>query len=397
MQRSSSTKTVLIAFGTRPELIKLAPVIHALTETSLRPVIVSSGQHTDLLPPLLTLFDIRVDHDLRLMTPGQTPTEFAARLLATIDPVLECERPDLVVVQGDTTTALAVALAAFYRRIPVAHVEAGLRSDDATNPFPEEMNRRLISRLAQLHFAPTNRNRDVLRGEGVAAEHVFVTGNPVVDALHAVRDRHVPSPALQQVLAATAGHKRLVLTTHRRESFGQVMAANLRVLQAFIAGREDTALLFPVHPNPCVRQPATEILGGQERIHLLPPLGYGDFIALLDQAWLVVSDSGGVQEEAPSLGVPLLVLRSNTERPEAIEVGAARLVGGDPERLRELLEEAYRSRADCHRPPGRVNPFGDGASGKRIASALQEHLGVAAPPTDHPASSSPAPVREVRG
>jgi UDP-N-acetylglucosamine 2-epimerase (non-hydrolysing) len=377
MPSSPRVKTVLVVFGTRPELIKLAPVIQELVGSSLvRPVVVSSGQHTDLLPPLLQLFDLRVDHDLRLMTAAQTPTQFCARLLAALDPVLAAERPTAVVVQGDTTTALGAALAAFYQRIPVGHVEAGLRSGDAHNPFPEEMNRRLISRLATLHFAPTGRNRDTLLGEGVRPEHIVVTGNPIIDALHTVLERHALSPEVRGILAATAGYKRLLLTTHRRESFGAVLAGNLGALRDFVAAHDDVALLFPVHPNPEVRGPATEILGRQPRVHLLPPLNYGDFIGLLARAWLIVSDSGGVQEEAPSLDVPLLLLRKNTERPEAVECGCARLVGDDPRRLRSLVEEMYQGGAGPGQWRGRANPFGHGDSAKRIVAALMVFLGI---------------------
>lgn len=369
-----STPTILTLFGTRPEVIKLAPVVHALEQTpSVRSVVVSSGQHVDLLRPFVELFSLQVDHDLQLMQPGQTPNQVLARALTALDPVLESEKPDAVLVQGDTTTALAGALAAFHRRIPVGHIEAGLRSGDPLNPFPEETNRRLITRLASWHFAATRRNRDTLLSEGVPAEQAYLTGNPVVDALQEILRRDRVTPQLQAVLDQTKGKKRITLTTHRRESFGEVMGDNLKILRDFVAAHEDVALLFPVHPNPQVRCVAGDILGNQARVHLLPPFDYPDFIGLLARSWLIVSDSGGVQEEAPTLGVPLLVLRQNTERPEAIECGAARLAPS-ADILRLLLEETYRDRGGDSAPRPILNPFGEGDSGQRIFAALLQAI-----------------------
>jgi UDP-N-acetylglucosamine 2-epimerase (non-hydrolysing) len=366
--------TVLTLFGTRPEVIKLAPVLHALAEMpDLRSVAVSSGQHTDLLRPFVELFSLRIDHDLRLMQPGQTPNQVCARALTALDPVLDQEKPDLLLVQGDTTTALAGALAGFHRRIPVGHVEAGLRSGDAFNPFPEETNRRLITRLASWHFAATPRNQHTLLAEGVAFDRVVLTGNPVVDALRMILCKNVVPPALARVLKQTEGLKRIALTTHRRESFGEVMGDNLRVLRDFVAAHDDVALIFPVHPNPQVRAVAGELLEGRPRVHLLPPLDYPDFIGLLARSWLIVSDSGGVQEEAPTLGVPLLVLRQNTERPEAVDCGAARLAP-DATTLRVMLEQTHRQRG-TGAPKPIVNPFGRGDSGRRIAESVHWILG----------------------
>jgi UDP-N-acetylglucosamine 2-epimerase (non-hydrolysing) len=368
MSPSAQARTVLTIFGTRPEVIKLAPVLRELEVLpEIRSVVVSSGQHADLAEPFIRLFGLRVDHDLRLMQPGQSPNQLCARVLAGVDPVLAGEKPGLVLVQGDTTTALAGALAAFHHGIPVGHVEAGLRSGDPLSPFPEEMNRRLMSRLATYHFAATVRNRDTLLAEGANVDNVFLTGNPVIDALETILARNTVSPTLRELLQRTEGFRRLTLTTHRRESFGSVLAANLTVLRDFVAAHEDVALIFPVHPNPQVGGPAADVLGGLPRVHRLPPLDYCDFLGLLARSWLIVSDSGGVQEEAPSLGVPLLVLRKNTERPEAIECGSTRLAGDNPALLRALLEEAYRAPVGGHRV---VNPFGQGDSGKRIASAV---------------------------
>jgi UDP-N-acetylglucosamine 2-epimerase (non-hydrolysing) len=363
---------ILTLFGTRPEIIKLAPVIQELEAypNTFQTLNVTSAQHTDLLYPFVRLFKLRLDHNLHVMQAHQTPNQVCSRVLASLDPILQDEKPDFILIQGDTTTAVAGALAGFHRRIPVGHVEAGLRSGDIYSPFPEEMNRRLITRLATYHFAATPRNRATLLSEGVNDENVFITGNPVVDSLKAILGKPASTPLLQTVLASTKGLKLVILTTHRRESFGQMMAENMRVLRSFVERYKDVALIFPVHPNPEVIGPANTILAGQPRIHLIQPLSYEDFIVLLSHAWLIVSDSGGVQEEAPTLGKPLLVLRENTERPEAVESGVARLVGGRPERLAAMLEEVRQDGQWCREVRNVDNPFGQGNSGKCIAKIV---------------------------
>jgi UDP-N-acetylglucosamine 2-epimerase (non-hydrolysing) len=364
---------VAVAFGTRPEVIKLAPVIAALADApAFRPLVVSSGQHTDLLAPFVAHFGVRIDHELKVMEPGQPLNRLFARVLTEFDAVLAKETPDVVVVQGDTTTATAAALAAFHRRIPVAHVEAGLRTDDPESPFPEEMNRRLVSRLARWHFAATPRHADNLLAEGTPPESVIVTGNPVVDALHGMLARRERSPKLTALLNATAGLKRVTVTTHRRESFGEPMAANLRALRVFVQKHPDTAVIFPMHPNPAVRA-AAAMLGGLDRVWLIDPLDYPDFIGLLSESWVIASDSGGVQEEAPSLGVPLLILRENTERPEVLDTGLAKLcpTGDD---LADMLNELHRTDAVA-KPTD--NPFGDGHAAERIVHALAVAFGRA--------------------
>jgi UDP-N-acetylglucosamine 2-epimerase (non-hydrolysing) len=370
------SKKVLTIFGTRPEIIKLAPVIRQLDAYGklLQTVNVTSAQHTDLLYPFVRLFGVRIDQDLQIMEPNQTPNQVCWRVLASLDPILAQERPDMILVQGDTTTAMSGALAGFHRGIPVAHVEAGLRSGDAYNPYPEEMNRRLITRLATYHFAATPRNRDALLNEGVPHGSIFVTGNPVVDSLKTILERSGTPSVLEEVLRATKGLRRIILTAHRRESFGQIMAENLRVLRNFIDQYEDTGLIFPVHPNPAVHGPATSFLAGHPRIHLIQPLSYEHFIVLLSHAWLIVSDSGGIQEEAPTLGKPLLVLRKNTERPEALDSGVARLVGGSPERLGVMLEEVREDVKWADEIRKVRNPFGQGDSGKRIAQLIAKLL-----------------------
>ena len=369
-------KTILTLFGTRPEIIKLAPVIRALEARPdrWRTLNVSSSQHTDLLYPFVERLAVRIDRDLAVMTPGQAPNEVLARVLAGLDPLLAAEQPDLLLVQGDTTTALAGALAAFHRGIPVGHVEAGLRSGDVMSPFPEEMNRRLITRLARYHFAATRENVDTLKAEGVHDDCIVLTGNTVVDSLHEFRAGHVPSARLTDALARLKGLRLIALTTHRRESFGDVMKGHLRVLRHFVERHEDLALVFPVHPNPAVRAAAEATLSGAPRVLCLEPLDYPDFIHLLSRAWLIVSDSGGVQEEAPTLGKPLLVLRENTERPEVLSCGVGRLVGNQPARLDALLEEALVDAGWFERARNTPNPFGSGGSGARIASAIERLL-----------------------
>lgn len=373
---------VLTLFGTRPEIIKLAPVIRELEERPgcFRTVNVASGQHDTLLYPFARQLRVRIDHDLHVMEPGQTPNGVCSRVLAGLDAVLARVAPDALLVQGDTTTALAGALAAFHRRIPVGHVEAGLRSGDPQSPFPEEMNRRLVTRLATWHFAATPDNRERLLAEGVSDDAIFVTGNPVVDSLQEILDRPEQSVEAQQLIEKTEGLRRIVLTTHRRESFGDEMAGNLQVLRRFVEEQPDVALIFPMHPNPVVVNTTRAFLTGHPRIHVIDPLPYEPFIRILSRAWLIVSDSGGVQEEAPTLGKPLLVLRKNTERPEGVASGVARLVGGSPERLAEMLEEALRDTAWADHARDAPNPFGWGDAGPRIVEALARCLGAIAAP-----------------
>lgn len=370
-------KTVLTVFGTRPEAIKVAPVLRELLRRDrVRSVNVVTSQHTDLLLPFLRLFDLRVDHDLRAMQPGQPLNQLLARLIAAIDPVLEREEPDLVMVQGDTTSALAGALAAFHRRIPLAHIEAGLRSANPLSPFPEEMNRRLISQMTTHHFAATEHNVRSLREEGVPEAAIVLTGNPVIDAVHWIMHEVPPSEALRQLMDDLKGFRLLVLTTHRRENFGSVMREHLVTLRRFVDTYPDTALAFPVHANPAVREVAYAVLDGNPRIRLIPPLDYPDFLHLMSHAWLIASDSGGVQEEVPTLGKPLLVLRENTERPEALACGVARLVGHSGARLWQLLEEANSNDGWVQHVKRIANPFGDGNSGARIVDAIETLLGL---------------------
>jgi UDP-N-acetylglucosamine 2-epimerase (non-hydrolysing) len=370
-------KRVICLFGTRPEIIKFSPVLRALEGRGDRfeTLRVSSSQHTDLLHPFAKHFGIEIDRDLAVMRENQSPASVAARVLDAFDPVLAEADADLVLVQGDTTTAMAGALAAFFRGVPVGHIEAGLRTGNLASPFPEEMNRRLITRLARFHFAATDHNVATLRREGIAKEAIALTGNPVVDALERTVANSHPSAALPAVREP----RLLVLTTHRRESFGPRMRRHLEVLRDFVTRHDDVALAFPVHPNPQVREPTEAVLAGTPRIHLLDPLGYPEFVALLGRAWLVVSDSGGIQEEAPTLGKALLVLRENTERPEAVSAGVARLVGDSPDTLATALEALHADDAWIRGVEGIPNPFGQGDAGERIADAIEGFLSDASP------------------
>nr|WP_294403918.1 UDP-N-acetylglucosamine 2-epimerase (non-hydrolyzing) [Prosthecobacter sp.] len=361
---------VLVCLGTRPELIKFAPMIKALEKRGIDLVTVNTGQHSDLLQPLFELFGIRAHHHLEAMRAGQSLNALGGRLLERLDPVLESEKPDFVLVQGDTASAVMGTLAAFNRGIPVGHLEAGLRSGNPLSPFPEEMYRRLVGQMATYHFAATERNRRTLLAEGVAAESVHLVGNTVVDALRQTLATQRPSKTVELMQQWAAGKRLVLVTTHRRENFGETMSQHLRALREFIDCQPDLCMIFPVHPNPNVRAAVAAELEYHPRIRLTDPMGYCDFIHLLSGAWLIVSDSGGIQEEATALGKPMIVLRENTERPEAVECGVARLVGESPERLREMLrtaliDEAWHAKASRSR-----DVFGDGHTAERICDLL---------------------------
>jgi UDP-N-acetylglucosamine 2-epimerase (non-hydrolysing) len=371
---AASPRRILTIFGTRPEAIKLFPVIRALAaDGRFASRVCATGQHREMLDQVLALTGIAPDHDLGLMQPGQSLDALTAALLTGIGPVLDAERPDWVVVQGDTATALAGALAAYYRHIPVAHVEAGLRSGDIHHPWPEEINRRIVGTIAALHCAPTETAAEALRRENVAPATVHVTGNTVIDALHWATARIAAEPELAAGLAKLerrfAKRRIVAVTTHRRESFGAGMDAIAAAVRR-LAARPDVAVIFPVHPNPAVREVMERELGGLANVALVAPLDYPHFVRLLGIADLLLTDSGGVQEEAPALGKPVLVMRETTERPEGVAAGTARLVGTDPDRIvaeaEWLLDDpaAYAAMARAH------NPFGDGRSAARIVELL---------------------------
>ncbi len=365
---------VLSIFGTRPEAIKLAPVIKALRarpeEFASRVCV--TGQHRELLDQVLRLFDIHPDHDLAVMRPDQSLFYSTARILTELEPVLAREKPDWVLVQGDTTTCFVASLAAFYLRIPVAHVEAGLRSRDLTQPFPEEANRRLADALTTLHFAPTDGARQNLLAEGVPDSHIRVTGNTVIDALLDVAAR--PYDYARGPLAALPlDSRRLVLVTaHRRESFGEPLRALCQAIRALAERYSDAHIVYPVHLNPNVQQPVREMLGGRDNVSLLEPLDYEPFVHLMKRSTLILTDSGGLQEEAPSLGIPVLVMREVTERPEGVAAGAARVVGTDTNTIVVAASELLDSPALRTRMSKAQNPYGDGKASQRILAALLE-------------------------
>jgi UDP-N-acetylglucosamine 2-epimerase (non-hydrolysing) len=357
---------VVTVLGTRPEVIKLAPVVAELRrDPAIDSIVVSTGQHREMLGQMLDQFELVPDVDLDVMRPEQRLSDLTAGLVRGLGETLPSLRPDWVLVQGDTTTTLCGALAAFYEGIDVAHVEAGLRSGDDHSPFPEEANRRLVTRLATLHFCPTERSAWNLRREGVPGELVVVTGNTVIDALHwAVRRARSLAPPIARVR-----ERRILLTLHRRESQGEAIRGACVAVRA-IAGRGDTEIVFPVHPNPAIRDVVLRELGGVEGVHVCEPLGYLPLVQVLDTCDLVLTDSGGLQEEGPALGKPVLVLRDTTERPEAVEAGVARLVGTDPRAIvdaaSELLDDPFAYEAMAHPE----NPFGDGEARFRIVTAL---------------------------
>ncbi len=361
----------LAVLGTRPEAIKLSPVLKSLhAEPGVATHICITGQHRDLTRPILDLFSLHADFDLEAMVPQQALNPLIARLVERLDPVLVKLAPDRVIVQGDTTTAMASALAAFHRGIPVAHVEAGLRTWQNHAPFPEECYRRAIALIADLHFAPTRAARDNLASERLGGE-VFVTGNTGIDALDMVIERLAADPALAAAVEGALppridGRREILVTAHRRESFGPPFEAICQSLVA-LAGREDVEILFPLHPNPRLRAVAEEMLGGRPRIRLLPPLPLPCFVRLMQRARLILTDSGGVQEEAVALGRDVLVLREVTERPEGIQAGAALRVGTDPARILH----AANVRLEAAAPSGtRSHVYGDGRAARRIVDAL---------------------------
>jgi len=365
----------MTVLGTRPDAVKLAPVVHALRAEGLPVLVTVTAQHRELLDQVLSFFEIEPTHDLDLMQPGQALPAFAGRALHELGALLERTRPDMVVVQGDTTTAMAGALAGHYANVLVAHVEAGLRSYDLRHPFPEEANRRIISALADLHFAPTEVGRRNLLREGVGPERVHVTGNTVIDALLYATERISPERLRPELHRARLARRRLVLVTlHRRESFGRPLEGICDALDALVRRHDDVELFFPVHPNPAVRKTVHERLGGRERVALVEPLAYLDFVAAMREAYFIVTDSGGVQEEAPSLGKPVLVLRDATERPEVVEIGAARLVGRRPEDVLAAAEELLTSPLAYQAMTGHKNPYGDGDAARRIAKRVREVL-----------------------
>lgn len=372
---------IAAVFGTRPEVIKLFPVIKQLEKhPNLQSLVISTSQHREMIDELLPLFDLKLDHDLNIIQPNQSLTDISTRALAGLEAIFRQERPDLVLVQGDTTTAFAGALAAFYHKLPVGHLEAGLRSHDKTSPYPEEINRRLIATIASLHFAPTVKNAVNLYREGVHVEDIFVTGNTVIDALLHIAARkrgilrdYLPAAALQ-------APRMILVTAHRRENQGASLENLCHALKEIVQRHEDVHVVYPVHLNPNVRKTVFEILSGQERIHLLAPLSYEPFVEAMMQAHLIITDSGGVQEEGPSLGKPILVFRNETERPEGLAAGGVKLVGTRRESVVQEASRLLHDEAAYRRMSAVRNPYGDGQAAQRLVQAILHHFGVSSRP-----------------
>ena len=370
---------VLTVFGTRPEAIKMAPLVHALAkDPHFEAKVCVTAQHREMLDQVLNLFSIVPDYDLNIMSPGQGLTEITCRILQGLKPVLESFKPDVVLVHGDTTTTAAASLAAFYQRIPVGHVEAGLRTGDLYSPWPEEANRTLTGHLAMYHFAPTENSRQNLLRENLPDSRIFVTGNTVIDALFWVRDRVMNDEALRTELSERypflSNDKKMILVTgHRRESFGQGFEKICHALAEIAATNPNVQIVYPVHLNPNVSEPVNRILGHIDNVMLIDPQEYLPFVWLMNHAWLILTDSGGIQEEAPALGKPVLVMRETTERPEAVDAGTVRLVGTDSRRIVDEVTRLLRDEDEYQRMSRAHNPYGDGRACERILLALKNN------------------------
>lgn len=378
MHARGRAKRVMIVYGTRPEAIKLAPVLRAMHASRvLSPIVTLTGQHRQIVDQVNSMFGVQPDHDLDIIQPRQSLDGLTARALERLTPIIQQERPDAVVVQGDTTSCFAGALAAFYERVPVVHVEAGLRTGDLYSPFPEEANRRLTSQIAALHLTPTAGSEHNLQHSGISPEKVLVTGNTVIDALLWAAGRDFPYGSHRLEALHSTGRPVLLVTAHRRESWGAPLRGLADAVARLARRFPRLAIVLPIHPNPNVREALMPPLHGMDNVLVVEPMSYGPFARLLRRSMIVLTDSGGVQEEAPSFGKPVLVTRDTTERPEAISAGTARLVGTDPERIyaevARLLTRprAYRAMANA------VNPYGDGRAAQRTIHAIEHMFGLA--------------------
>ncbi|XAZ30776.1 UDP-N-acetylglucosamine 2-epimerase (non-hydrolyzing) [Paenarthrobacter ureafaciens] len=369
--------SVMPIFGTRPEAIKMAPIVSAFKESAEFDCIVTvTGQHREMLDQVNELFGIEPDHDLNILQQRQSLSAIMTRTIDGLDELFAEKKPDAVIVQGDTTTSTAGAIAAFYHGIPVVHVEAGLRSGDLFSPFPEEANRKITSQIASLHLAPTSTSKANLLSEGIAEEDIVVTGNSVIDALLTTVDKEIPfrDPQLEEL--ATSGRRILLVTTHRRENQGDTMRGVGRALARIAEVEPDLVIVLPAHKNPAVREAVLPALEGKENVLVTEPLAYGEFTRLLSVAHIVLTDSGGVQEEAPSLGKPVLVMRDNTERPEAVHAGTVALIGTDEETIVKEVDRLLNQQDAFDAMANAVNPYGDGKAAERTIAAVAQLLGV---------------------
>lgn len=360
-------RKIVCLVGTRPEVIKVAPVIQALiNENWCKPILITSGQHVELLEQQLQVFNLKPDNSIHVMQEGQSLSSLTSRLFSALEKVLSDEKPDMVLAQGDTTTVMVASVLCFYLGIPFCHLEAGLRSYSMHRPFPEEFNRRVASITAAIHLAPTQSAKQALLNEGIDSKTITVTGNTVIDSLYYMRERISQCP-----YPVNKNNKMILLTAHRRENFGHPLEQIFLCLKNFIIKNKDIELVYPVHPNPNVAVLANDILGEVENIHLIKALDYADFISLMNNSYIIISDSGGVQEEAPALGKPVLVLREVTEREEAVRVGAAKLIGTNPRLLQENLEKLLFDK-DVYRGMSRgISPYGDGKAASRATTTMR--------------------------
>jgi UDP-N-acetylglucosamine 2-epimerase (non-hydrolysing) len=365
---------VMTVFGTRPEAIKMAPLVHELKkhEDRIEPIVCVTAQHRQMLDQVLEIFQIQPDIDLNIMKDRQTLVEITTRALESLDRVMKETKPDIVLVHGDTTTTFVASLAAFYNQVAVGHVEAGLRTWDKYSPFPEEMNRQLTGVMADLHFAPTAGAAENLRRENKPEAGIFITGNTAIDALQTTVRSDYTHPVLDKV----AGQKMVLMTAHRRENLGEPMRRIFRAVRRLVDEHPDIAVVYPVHLNPAVQEVAQDVLGNHDRIHLIEPLDAFDFHNFARRAHLILTDSGGVQEEAPSLGVPVLVLRDTTERPEGIEAGTLKLAGTDEDQVYRMADELLRDQSAYDAMAQAANPYGDGQASRRIVEAILYHFGL---------------------
>ncbi len=368
---------VLMVFGTRPEAIKMAPLVKEIkSREDIECRVLVSAQHREMLDSVLSLFEIIPDYDLNIMQHGQSITDITSRVMYGVEKVLEEYTPDILLVHGDTTTSFAAGLAAFYKKIPVGHVEAGLRTDNIYSPYPEEMNRRLTGRIANFHFAPTISNKDNLVKENVSTRDIIITGNTVIDALLWVTNQNYSfdNDAVKNIDFET--NKVILLTCHRRENWGEPMRRIFEAALKIVDENPSTHLIFPMHMNPVVRDMAKEILGGHPRISLIEPLDYQPFANLMAKSYIIMTDSGGVQEEAPALGKPVVVLREETERPEAVEAGTVRVVGTSTDKIYRVCSRLLTDAAFYETMANSVNPYGDGKASKRITDSILLRFGV---------------------
>lgn len=367
---------VMTVFGTRPEAIKMAPLVLELQKQSQRfeAITTVSAQHREMLDQVLDIFHIKPDYDLNIMHARQTLTDITSNVLINLDKILKEAKPDIVLVHGDTTTTFAASVAAFYNQLPIGHVEAGLRTWEKYSPYPEEMNRQMTDAMTDLYFAPTNQSKANLLKENHKEDNIYITGNTAIDALKQTVDKEYHHDILDKV---SPDNKLILLTMHRRENQGEPMRRVFKVIREVVESREDVEVIYPVHLSPAVQEAAKEILGNTERIHLISPLDVVDFHNLAARSYFIMTDSGGVQEEAPSLGKPVLVLRDTTERPEGVEAGTLKLVGTESEKVKKEMEELLDNDAEYQRMAQAKNPYGDGKASERILDAIAYYFGVA--------------------